>query len=93
MSYIRSKDTYAYDTDEGLIIHTNNVIEQDPIPLTKKTHHDVRARGYRYMVTIPQKEFEQMIRRILEQAAPGWAKNKKFISTLIADWKKDRANV
>ena len=87
MSYIRSKDTYAYDTDEGLIIHTNNVVERDPL------HKHPNSGCKRYIVTIPQAEWEQMVRRLLEQVAPGWAKNKKFINTLIADWKKDRAKI
>lgn len=83
MSYIRSKDTYAYDTDEGLVIHSNCVVEHDPL-------HEYQGVNYRYILTIPPQQFDGMVRRILEQTAPPWAKNRKMVNECVKRWRSER---
>jgi hypothetical protein len=54
MSYIRSKDTYAYpDGEGGLVLHTNHVTDQDAANIGSRqpcNHH------YRYLVQLPMEE-------------------------------------
>ena len=78
MSYIRSKDAYAYWDGESLIIATDHVIKQDAL----------NGQATRYMVTITKADFINMAREILKQTAPPWARTQVHINAVIREWKK-----
>ena len=82
MSYIRSKDTYAYpDGDGGLVIHTNHCTDQRSANIGDTRY----AANYRYLIQIPTAEFRAMVRRILDEHRPDWVTDK-----MIDEWMQRR---
>ena len=72
MSYIKSENTYAYPNGSGgVYIHTNTVCDQASADIGSRVKG---GRCYRYLLTVGESDFRQLVRAVLTRTAPEWVK-------------------
>jgi hypothetical protein len=98
MSYIRNKDTYCYPGDAGLVINTNHCVDQASINIGAEKKSEFY---YRYLVQLPQEEFEQLAREIVldvfglrfPSQKRTYTVSKRMFEKVFEEWRKERETV
>jgi hypothetical protein len=75
VSYIKSPNTYAYpDGNGGMILHSNQTIDQASSDIGSGGRHRDTGRVYRWMTVVSPEEFRELVSEILTRTAPEWVK-------------------